>query len=158
MENETQSDIKSYDTDWLIYAMGFSYNTAHGFRIALGSFIEDLQNKVEILAISDEAGGSLEKRAEFVHNYPPTKIMWIPDREGTYPDLLISSGDHLRIWNVSEQNEVTLKSKLSNKRSNEHGAPLTSFDWNTNSLNKVGTSSIDTTCTIWDIEHEKIST
>ena len=82
--------------------MAFSYNTAHGFRIALGSFIEDLQNKVEILGIYEESGGSLEKRAEFVHNYPPTKIMWIPDRVGNYPDLLISSGDHLRIWKTSE--------------------------------------------------------
>ena len=30
-------------------------------------------------------------------------------------------------------------------------APLTSFDWNETDPNIIGTSSIDTTCTIWDI-------
>ena len=35
---------------------------------------------------------------------------------------------------------------------NDFSAPLTSFDWNPESTNIIGTSSIDTTCTIWDIE------
>lgn len=40
---------------------------------------------------------------------------------------------------------------MQNKNS-EFSAPLTSFDWNETDLNRLGTSSIDTTCTIWDIE------
>ncbi len=40
---------------------------------------------------------------------------------------------------------------MQNKNS-EFCAPLTSFDWNETDLNRLGTSSIDTTCTIWDIE------
>jgi WD40 repeat protein len=31
-------------------------------------------------------------------------------------------------------------------------APLTSFDWNEADPKRLGTASIDTTCTIWDIE------
>ncbi|CAF4565395.1 unnamed protein product, partial [Rotaria magnacalcarata] len=31
-------------------------------------------------------------------------------------------------------------------------APLTSFDWNEIEPNLIGTSSIDTTCTIWGLE------
>lgn len=31
-------------------------------------------------------------------------------------------------------------------------APLTSFDWNEVDPNLLGTSSIDTTCTIWGLE------
>ena len=31
-------------------------------------------------------------------------------------------------------------------------APLTSFDWNTVNVNRIATCSLDTTCTIWDIE------
>ena len=42
--------------------------------------------------------------------------------------------------------------KLIKIQQNEFSAPLTSFDWNNENLNIVGTSSIDTTCTIWDIE------
>jgi len=35
-------------------------------------------------------------------------------------------------------------------------APLTSFDWNKSDPNILGTCSIDTTCTIWDIQEQKI--
>ena len=35
---------------------------------------------------------------------------------------------------------------------------MTSFDWNQIDKKIIGTSSIDTTCTIWDIEKEQVST
>jgi hypothetical protein len=34
------------------------------------------------------------------HPYPATKIMWIPDTTGAHEDLLATSGDYLRIWQV----------------------------------------------------------
>lgn len=37
-------------------------------------------------------------------------------------------------------------------RNDEYCAPLTSFDWNEVDIKRLGTSSIDTTCTIWDVE------
>ena len=40
---------------------------------------------------------------------------------------------------------------LQNKNS-EYCDPLTSFDRNETDPKRLGTSSIDTTCTIWDIE------
>ena len=44
-------------------------------------------------------------------------------------------------------------------RNSEFCAPLTSFDWNETDPNIVGTSSIDTTCTIWGLEvHNQIIT
>lgn len=42
-------------------------------------------------------------------------------------------------------------SRLQNKNS-DFCAPLTSFDWNEVDPNLIGTSSIDTTCTIWGLE------
>lgn len=41
---------------------------------------------------------------------------------------------------------------------NDFSAPLTSFDWNPELHNLIGTSSIDTTCTIWDIEKSTVFT
>ena len=35
---------------------------------------------------------------------------------------------------------------------------MTSFDWNSAQPEIIGTSSIDTTCTIWDIEKEAVTT
>jgi DDB1- and CUL4-associated factor 7 len=40
---------------------------------------------------------------------------------------------------------------LSNSKSPEHTAPITSLDWNIVQPSLIITSSIDTTCTIWDI-------
>lgn len=54
--------------------------------------------------------------------------------------------------------QVELKAVLNNKQNSEYCAPLTSFDWNENDINRIGTSSIDTTCTIWDIEKEVVDT
>ena len=41
---------------------------------------------------------------------------------------------------------------LNNNRNSDFSAPLTSFDWNEVDVNIIGTASIDTTCTIWEIE------
>ena len=59
---------------------------------------------------------------------------------------------------MSDDNEIQLKSLLNNNKSSEFCAPLTSFDWNETKLQRVGTSSIDTTCTIWDVERECVDT
>lgn len=41
---------------------------------------------------------------------------------------------------------------LNNNKNSDFCAPLTSFDWNEVDPNLLGTSSIDTTCTIWGLE------
>jgi len=58
----------------------------------------------------------------------------------------------MRLWQVQDNGEVNLKCLLNNNKNSEFCAPLTSFDWNMTNPNIIGTSSIDTTCTIWDIE------
>lgn len=76
--------------------------------------------------------------------------MFRPDKESG-PDLIASTGDYLRIWEITAT-EVKNKCLLNNNKNSEYCAPLTSFDWNETDLKRLGTSSIDTTCTIWDIE------
>lgn len=44
---------------------------------------------------------------------------------------------------------------FSQNKSSDFCAPLTSFDWNESDPNLIGTSSIDTTCTIWDLTVSK---
>jgi WD40 repeat protein len=78
-------------------------------------------------------------------------------QECTKPDLLATTGDYLRLWQVTDK-KVELKAVLNNKQNSEYCAPLTSFDWNENDTNRIGTCSIDTTCTIWDIEKEVVDT
>jgi WD repeat-containing protein 68 len=112
------------------------------------------------------------KMAEATHSYPVTRILWEPptsQKQST--DLLATSGDHLRLWSLpsshtaQNSNSITRPSNhretppaklsplalLSNSKSPEHTAPITALDWNTISPSLIITSSIDTTCTIWDI-------
>jgi WD repeat-containing protein 68 len=96
-----------------------------------------------------------------------------PSSQKQSTDLLATSGDHLRLWSLPQaaannmSNTITRSSSvntrepqlpkltplalLSNSKTPEHTAPLTSLDWNTMSPKLIITSSIDTTCTIWDI-------
>ena len=160
----------------------------------------------------------------FQHPYPPTKLGWVPDREGSRPDLLATSGDYLRLWRVADdpggQQGVHLEKLLNNvsgrcvcgsvycvcgcvgawegavwaggcrgggwvgcsawqshvhahtdacaharpahlhaqNKGSEYAAPLTSFDWNELDPRRVGTASIDTTCTVWDVERGVVDT
>ncbi|PSN70091.1 WD40 repeat-like protein [Corynespora cassiicola Philippines] len=112
--------------------------------------------------------------AEATCSYPVTRILWEPpSSQKQSTDLLATSGDHLRLWslpqapasNVSNTisrtssvntrdpppQKLTPLALLSNSKTPEHTAPLTSLDWNTMSPKLIITSSIDTTCTIWDI-------
>lgn len=158
--------IHEYEAPWTIYGMHWSLKPETKFRLALGSFIEEYNNKVQIVSLdisnNTSSGRGFTTRCQFEHPYPTTKISWIPDTIGTRPDLLATSGDYLRIWKINpthdpnkdtvEQLALLNDSLLVNQ---EYCAPLTSFDWNENDPNILGTSSIDTTCTIWNIETNK---
>lgn len=111
------------------------------------------------------------KVAEATCAYPVTRILWEPpSSQKQDTDLLATSGDHLRLWSLpgtpgsqmgtninrsSQRDQPPQKLQplalLSNSKTPEHTAPLTSLDWNTLSPKLIITSSIDTTCTIWDI-------
>lgn len=128
------------------------------YRLAVGSFIEDYNNRVEIISLDENARAlRSDPTLSFSHPYPPTKLAFIPDKDGTKSDLLASSGDFLRLWRLSE-NGVTMEKLLNNSKSATVASPITSFDWNETELRRIGTSSIDTTCTVWDVERGIVET
>lgn len=65
--------------------------------------------------------------------------------------MLYFTGDYLRIWRAGEPYTL-FECVLNNNKNSDFCAPLTSFDWNEVDPNLIGTSSIDTTCTIWGLE------
>lgn len=147
---ERRKEIYDYSAPWLIYSMSWSCRRDQPFRLALGSFIEEYSNRVEIVQLNDRSN-EFEAKHSIDHPYPATKIMFLPDQGTASPDLLASTGDYLRIWEVTEGG-VHVKTCLDGNKASEFCAPLTSFDWNETDTRIVGTSSIDTTCTIWDIQ------
>lgn len=119
------------------------------FRMAVGSFKEEYSNQIHVIQ-KDEKHGQFRKVFEFEHPYPATKVMFAPARYVGPKDLLATSGDYLRLWNIDAE-RVEMKAILNNNKHTEYCAPLTCFDWNEADPSIIGTCSIDTTCTIWDV-------
>nr|GMC98638.1 WDR1 [Ipomoea batatas] len=172
MENSTQgSNLRSensvtYESPYPIFAMAvssFAGGSHHGLRrrsVAVGSFLEEYKNRVEILSFEEDTVTlKTNPGLAFDHPYPPTKLMFHPNPTASMKstDLLVSSGDYLRLWEVREAS-IEPVSTLNNSKTSEYCAPLTSFDWNEVEPRRIGTSSIDTTCTIWDIEKGVVET
>ncbi|ODV57833.1 uncharacterized protein ASCRUDRAFT_51905 [Ascoidea rubescens DSM 1968] len=110
--------------------------------------------------------------AEIKVNYPCTKIQWDPiikaggnlgsgSPTGASCERFASCGNSLKIWEVhmNSNDPNVICEKLSLPRSSKPNvdidvhslAPLTSLDWNKIDTNMIITSSIDTTCTVWDL-------
>ncbi|EZF75707.1 hypothetical protein H105_02887 [Trichophyton soudanense CBS 452.61] len=182
----------SYLAPWALYALDWckwpaAPNTNSAGKIALGSYLEDTHNYIQILHAQtaerdyndpdNDPGLEFVKTAEATHSYPVTRILWEPpSSQKQSTDLLATSGDHLRLWSLPSNpsqpqyygsnsiNRMSASNKsppplqklsplalLSNSKTPEHTAPITSLDWNAVSPSLIITSSIDTTCTIWDI-------
>jgi WD repeat-containing protein 68 len=166
VDGAPRKEIYTYQAPWTVFAMSWSrkIDPTSQFRLAIGSYVEQYSNSVSIIkksTASDDLGASLYKAGSFEHPYPCTKILWSPDSSSPR-DLLATTGDYLRVWNVTDEDNCKVKCNkvclLNNNKTSEYCAPLTSFDWNETDKNIIGTSSIDTTCTIWDIEAETAKT
>ncbi|CAI2374406.1 unnamed protein product [Moneuplotes crassus] len=155
-QRENDKQIYTYQADWVIYALGFSWRESTDFRLALGSLKEDLTNEIQIIKLSDSDTEDFVCTTKFDHNFPATKLLWLPDRSDSHPDLLATTSDFLRIWEVDDDNKsVSCKSELKDN-TQTFSAPLTSFDWNQKDPSIIGVCSLDTTCSIWDVGRESI--
>lgn len=159
MEKPTQQDpqnVVTYTSPHPIYALSIS-PAAPRRLIAVGSFLEEPTNRVNLLSFDSHSPSPSLKplpALSFDHPYPPTKLLFHPS---PLQNTLATSGDSLRLWQVQDSS-ITPLTTLNNSKTSEYCAPLTSFDWNDVEPRLIGTSSIDTTCTIWDVEKGVVET
>jgi len=113
-EVTNKKEIYTHEAPWTVYGLSWSQHPGHPYRLALGSFLDDYTNKVNIVKLNEQKG-SFDVTHEFDHPYPCTKLAWIPDRVGSRPDLIASTADYLRLWQV-EDGKVSMKSLLNNVR------------------------------------------
>ena len=152
-KDEITSDklVLNYKTESILYSLAF-HNYVDNCRLALGSLEKNLHNNIEIIEMKDDI---LKRTTMENQEFPSTKLMWSPSRNNQ--NLLASSSDVIRLYKYTEENQLELNLTLHNKKS-KYCAPLTSFDWNKENNSILGTASIDTTCTIWDLNKSTIRT
>ncbi|CAG9315451.1 unnamed protein product [Blepharisma stoltei] len=153
MSSDPPQEVFNYDytTPWTVYSLSFSNSPSSPYRLAIGSFTETQHNSIQII---DKNSENYECKTQQEVTYPQTKILFSPDTSGAHSELFASVGDCLRIW--QHETEISLKSTLVDISKKDFPPPLTSFDWNSTDLTMIGTSSIDSTCAIWDIEREEV--
>merc|ERR1719491_945689 len=120
-----RKEIYTYEAPWTVFAMAWSHRTDPGaqFRLAIGSCVEKYSNAVQIVKKrpiesstqhdnnqnnhqnnnNEQYDSQLYKACELEHPYPCTKILWSPETSKGSRDLLATTGDYLRIWNVTDE-------------------------------------------------------
>ncbi|CAJ0753646.1 15829_t:CDS:2 [Entrophospora sp. SA101] len=181
--NALKKEMYEYRAPWSLYGLDWSKRPGdESFRLAIGSFIEEYSNKIEIITLSELAyddpylprpmASDFVRIAEADHRYPITKVLWEPYKGGSTPDLLATTGEYLKLWEIIDdaggnnvgntiganhhhigfkQQRLVERQELKNQKA-DFKAPLTSFDWNEMDPSLAVTSSIDTTCTVWNVE------
>jgi WD repeat-containing protein 68 len=141
-------EIYTYEAPWPVYGLHWCQRPGT-LRLGISSVLEEFNNKIQVLGLRD---GQFHVEAQADHAYPVTKLNWIPQKANQ--NLLATTGDFLRLWRL--ENGLEMVATLANMRRSsgkrELCAPLTSFDWNDTDPSMIVTSSIDTTCTVWDIQ------
>lgn len=152
-QNDYHENKNIYDYATNMKLFGIAFQNRNSPRLAISSLEKRLDNKIEILELIEN---DLKKVYEMQIGYPCTKLLWSP-KKSEYSQLAFSS-DCIEIYDYSEEKKALIyKAKLNNIKSKYNG-PLTSFDWNTANESLLGTASVDTTCTIWDLNKQSIKT
>ncbi|RCH93155.1 ddb1 and cul4 associated factor 7 [Rhizopus azygosporus] len=163
-----EKQVFRYEAPWPIYAMDWSNKEFNGHRLAIGSFLEDTENKLQIITRAGQTKQYATRNqpdfvvlAETSCYYPITKVLWTPVKERRESDLIVTSSDQLRVYELIDTgrgHSIVRRRELAHVKQNDFCAPITSFDWNKVDTSLVVTSSIDTTCTVWNIETGQATT
>lgn len=147
-----------YETSCPTYSLSWAPRADPRFRFAIGSCLEQERNSIQVLELNEERK-RIEMVAEAEVTLPATKLMWRPTEDPNRTkskDLLASASTTLNLWKL-EDGQIDSLADLSHARGNqENQPPITSFDWSVVSDHKICVSAVDTTCTIWNIERQKI--
>ncbi|KAJ2161641.1 hypothetical protein GGF46_001323 [Coemansia sp. RSA 552] len=169
-----RKEICNYISPYPVYSLAWSRreDPTGAFRMALSSFLEEPINKVQVVQLSPhhDAAHTPEQSdfgivAEAAVDYPLTKLQWQPASYGA-SDLLAGVGDSLHLWECEPTGEAgelgvaraNLRPRAKLNIRADYSAPITSFDWNQVDPRLIITSSIDTTCTLWDVEAQQAKT
>lgn len=169
--NNNTTSVCNYNFHFPLFGLDWSMDD----YVCVSSYKEDSRNKLQVIQSNDLI--SWKGVAESDITYPISNIQWLPSH--LHPRQLATGSDSLRIWSLNDetgtlQEQINLslykhkKQHHTNKsilRDNLHDnsaawdssilgelPPVTSFDWNPIDTNLLVSSSIDTTCIVWDLQ------
>eukprot|EP00811_Abedinium_folium_P035474 NODE_8263_length_1509_cov_11.194645.p1 GENE.NODE_8263_length_1509_cov_11.194645~~NODE_8263_length_1509_cov_11.194645.p1 ORF type:complete len:360 (+),score=62.53 NODE_8263_length_1509_cov_11.194645:49-1080(+) len=146
----------SYQSPWPAYAMAWASNKDSVMKFALGSFRAKSCNQYIHIVEVNEQRTALETVHEMEMVLPLTKLMWMPKAEEDKYEILAGTTNVLTLWKVKNGHIDKLNAlQPALQRPVNECAPLTSFDFSAHGRKRVGSASVDTTCTIWNIERWK---
>jgi len=139
-----------HDVGYVVHTMAASENREGPLRLACGSFRMEAENFVDIFEVDTSAQEVVRQTARLPHYFPATRTRWIAAPPGAGTDLVVTSGDRLRIWSVTGE----LRSLLA-QEANPQGfaTPITSTDASVEA-GSVELVSVDVygVCSLWDAE------
>jgi WD repeat-containing protein 68 len=119
-EEQKRKEIYTYQAPWLTYSMSWCRRKEGKYKMAVGSYLEQYNNKFHIIQLQEHESGNgyFEKISEFDHPYPATKVMWAPSEYNlsNNTDLIATTGDYLRLWTHDLENTIELKGVLNNNK------------------------------------------
>ena len=74
MAERRRKEIYTYQAPWLIYSMNWSVRVDQKFRLAVGSFLEDYTNKIEIVQLNEDKGEFETKGISFQFQQKSNKL------------------------------------------------------------------------------------
>lgn len=114
VENGRSEQIYTYECDFQNYSIAFRTRKDNKFMMAVSSFNTDsMNNQVDIINLNfEKPHDGFKKVNEFKHEFPPTKIMWIPDVEGHRNDIMATTAEYLRVWEVQKDSNTFKEHKI----------------------------------------------
>ena len=104
-----------------------------------------------------EQSNQISKLAETNEPFPCTCLKWMPKPSSF--DFFATSSDILRLYQLSfAQGQDIIKPVFEMRNNSEFCGPITAFDWNEQDSNCIATASVDNTVTIWDLQHQSVTT
>lgn len=166
--------VCEYEAHYPLFGVDWSVDD----YVCLGSYKEGGMNRLQVIKSPDLL--TWDKVAECNVTFPVSTMQWQPAK--AHPRKFATCSDSLRIWMVKEdessiQEEINLSLCKYNKQQNSNTKnadvtshvdkeqsnnlqtsllgelpPITSFHWNPIDPNLLISSSIDTTCIVWDLQ------
>lgn len=122
-----QAALKRTHTPWPHYACDWSQNSSSFCTLAVGSFLPNRHNYIQVVNLPDVTSESWQTTAETLPiDYVATKVLWSPSKVKNC-EYLAAAGDGVYIWRNSDGGDIgsfTLTGRLISK----HGQRRSSED------------------------------